>query len=322
MFLGPIKHFSGRLKRRLFAETAPGEPTAAEAGRIELLRQRIRSLPPLEDPVSSWSLHRKRLRDAILERDPRRFPEWEMVRQTMYYEPHSCELRYLKGLPQWPRIRSALMVRGRDLFPSYRALPGTNGNLVHLCHSLWRFLEFFSLDIEKIESIFEFGGGYGGMCHLSYRLGFGGSYTVFDFPEMLSLQDFYLASQDCGLATGFDAGKTAQRRVALLSDLGDLRGHFSAGHMPELCIATWSLSETPLPLRRAILETVQPRYWLLAFQERYAEIDNKAFFEALQGDPRYRWSCQPIPHLKGNYFLFGERVGGSGLRTPLRTPST
>lgn len=46
--------------------------------------------------------------------------------------------------------------------------------------------------MSNINSIFEFGAGYGGMCRLIYESGFQGNYTIFDFPELHTIQKYYL----------------------------------------------------------------------------------------------------------------------------------
>ena len=78
-----------------------------------------------------------------------------------------------------------------------------------------------------------------------------------------------------------------------------------------LFLATWSLSETPIPVRDQVLERVRGfDYLLLAFQHRFEDIDNFAYFS--------RWADElgqggvvefrEIDHLPGNSYLFVSRV--------------
>jgi len=43
-----------------------------------------------------------------------------------------------------------------------------------------------------LDYIFEFGAGYGRLCRLIHEAGFKGQYVIFDFPELICLQKYYL----------------------------------------------------------------------------------------------------------------------------------
>ncbi len=60
-----------------------------EQYRLELLRVRIRALPPLPDSASNrsegeWLANRQQLRQHILQSDPIRFLEWDVIGKTMF----------------------------------------------------------------------------------------------------------------------------------------------------------------------------------------------------------------------------------------------
>ena len=60
-------------------------------------------------------------------------------------------------------------------------------------------LDFFKnsiCDFDKIDEIFEFGGGHGRLCKIICDSGFSGNYTIFDFPQMIKLQKAFLKNHN------------------------------------------------------------------------------------------------------------------------------
>ena len=49
-------------------------------------------------------------------------------------------------------------------------------------------------DLSSSGVIVEFGGGYGSMCRLLHKLGFSGQYFIYDLPEFVALQRYFLKS--------------------------------------------------------------------------------------------------------------------------------
>jgi hypothetical protein len=56
-------------------------------------------------------------------------------------------------------------------------------------------LDYFEINMtkfSKLNNIFEFGGGHGRVCRMIFDRGFKGKYTIFDFPELIRIQKYYL----------------------------------------------------------------------------------------------------------------------------------
>ncbi len=110
----------------------------------------------------------------------------------------------------------------------------------------------------NISSVVEIGAGIGDMADVCRCLGYHGQYTVYDFPELLKLQKWYHHNLP-GLLHG------TNKYVSRPEDVNSA----------DLCIATWSLTEMPFPLRDELVERLidTPR-WLIAFSNRIFGYDN------------------------------------------------
>lgn len=114
--------------------------------------------------------------------------------------------------------------------------------------------------LKNCKSIVEIGGGYGDMCSVVHDMGFKGKYTIYDFPEVQKIQDYYLKSQDIN--------------ANFVSDPANLEE-------ADLVIATWSLSEIPIDFRDQIMAKIgNSKNWLVMFQAKiFGTIDNSTYFK-------------------------------------------
>jgi hypothetical protein len=253
-----------------------------------------------------------RLRELVLNDDPRRFMRWDVILKTMsvaqaeYVRP---EFNYLKNLADWDsRWRSAIDESPVGHPEPYWRYPRSSGNLIHHAYHLARFEKETSLCAHTMDFIFEFGGGYGNMCRLLHKLGFQGSYVLFDLPAFSALQKFYLES--VGITVRLvDSFEKEKKGCFCISDIRQLKRIFSAGETSSsIFIATWSISETPLELRNNVLSCVKNfGTFLIAYQHRFKEVDNIGFFRkwtAAQKD--VLWYNMQIEHIPNNSYLFGK----------------
>jgi hypothetical protein len=163
-----------------------------------------------------------------------------------------------------------------------------------------------------MQFVFEFGGGYGSMCRLLHNLGFRGRYLIFDLPAFSRLQRYFLSSIGVPLRTAaeFEAGEPG---VLCIDDQSQLHACLeNVPHSNALFMATWSISETPVHLRNAILPLVRDfGNFLIGYQSRFNEVDNVAFFGAWRdGMPaKIRWHDWAIRHLRENSYLVGSAQG-------------
>lgn len=274
---------------------------------------------PAESELS-WHGFNEELRACVNERDPREFLLWNVIRKSMFVSnPRyvAQELRYLKARSDWKArwkkaIEEAAIGRPRP-YPRY---PRSSGNLIHHAYSVARFEEAIGEKVNDLSFVFEFGGGYGSMARLFANLEFTGRYSVYDFPYFSALQRFFLRSIGLpahdGVACAGRPQVTDSIDICCMSDLESLQLALASEKQDKgrLFLATWSISEAPLSVRREIMSLVRDfDFFLIAFQHQFEEIDNRAFFhEWTESMGRgYEWQWLPMEHLPGNSYLFGKR---------------
>ena len=273
---------------------------------LDRLRADFRTLPPICDGSGSdardeWAANQAKLRRLVFTRDPRAFLTWDVIARTMFvpfarYVP--IELAFLQQRSDWSRWRNAIRERWAGFPFPYPLYPLSSANAIHHAYHLSRLEVHTGLRVDTFRTICEFGGGYGSMCRIARSLGFSGQYLILDLPEFSALQQYYLGAVSADVVTISDPGQ--------LSSTAERCDHLC------LFIATWSLSESPAHLRQQILDSISGfDAFLIAYQDRFGEQDNKAFFGSLPSKLReISWETRPVAHLPGNSYLFGRRSRG------------
>lgn len=234
-----------------------------------------------------WSEQRAQLRKLLAAGDRERFLHWPPIVNTMFFSPPPDELRWLQSLPNWPGIRDLLVdpgVGGADLDAQLQ----TNGNIVHHAYSLFRFESDMGQQLPTSGRILEIGGGYGNFCRLVLRRGFRGEYVIYDLPEVLELQEWYL------------------RRTLSPEQVKQVTFATALPGGADTIVGLWSISEMPLALRECI-KAFTPRQFLIGYQDDFYGLDNVAYFKGWTANPAYRWVNVAIPHIRNNFYLFGVR---------------
>jgi len=162
--------------------------------------------------------------------------------------------------------------------------PNSSGNLIHNVYHLNVFEDNTKEQIENMDMIVEFGGGYGSMCRAIYQAGFKGKYVLYDLPVFACIQNFYLKSLEYNVSD-----------MNVVSNNGDISCFFDTNKLGEqmnvnrglknkMFIATWSLSESPLLIRNIIIDLLKMHgfnYFLIASMTHWEGIDNIRFFSEL-----------------------------------------
>ena len=192
-----------KFKKRLFSfyhsKKRLGPPNPKEEKLINNLRERISSLSIRKDEgkYSSedlWARHCIELKNTILKKDPRGFLMWDIMLKTMYHQTDIAEFNFLKSQSNWEWFKKAIVNEVPVFYPvPYYSYRQTNSNTVHHAYHISQLLKYVNIDINKLSTIIEFGGGYGNMCRLLFNLGFKGNYTIFDLPIFSELQRYYLS---------------------------------------------------------------------------------------------------------------------------------
>lgn len=301
---------------KLLASPLHGEPEL-----ISELKKGFQDLsyPQDKDGASSeivWTRNMDRLRELVLNDDPRRFLRWDVVRSSMFIEhPRYIqkELNSLRKQPDWKaRWREAIKESNQGHPRPYPFYPSSSGNLIHHAYHLLQFERRMQMPVQEMECILEFGGGYGSLCRLLHRLGFKGNYITFDLPPFSMLQLYFLKSVGIQ-AQESSALSSMPSSVICISNPADLKTVLAERFRKNksLFISTWAISETPMHIRQSFLPFINMfDFYLIAYQHRFEEMDNIRYFTdwRKQFDNQVLWQNWEIEHLPGNSYLMGKRL--------------
>lgn len=231
------------------------------------------------------------------------FTNWKTIRYLMFSIPPFTALKHLQALPDWEsKWKNAITESPVGKPEPYEYYPKSSGNLITHALHLSCFLSGTNCKLDSLNTIFEFGGGYGGLCRLIYRVGFLGEYVNLDLPAFLDLQRYYLK-------------RTAEgREIAFLLDGDEFVKRISDEKGRSLFIAIWSISEAPFSLREKVLQAVfaNTDYILIVFQSQHRKFNNSDFFaKIVEKNTDYQWNLTEVPYLivtdAKHYYLFGKK---------------
>src|SRR5258708_13495947 len=204
-----------KLLRKIKQRALP-VPTDQQRALIDDLRDRIRSIEHDDagaaggEDAGCWLSKRRQLRQNLLSEDPRLFQTFPVITETMFIDAPAYlagEYDELRRSDEWSdRWRPALHQSEVLRAPPCPYYPKSTGSNIHHAYHIFQFEQATSLHVGAFQRVFEFGGGFGGMCRLIHRLGFTGQYFIYDYPEFSALQRFYLSLNDVAL-TSFSSGR-------------------------------------------------------------------------------------------------------------------
>jgi len=270
----------------------------------EQFRQAMRQLPALpKSQPPHWDHWQGVLRDWILDEnnDPADFFRCPAVYHTMLVNHWVEAIQYeFAQLPHEMRIQTFMPELGHDYMDKVRSR-----NLVHQLYHLHRWQEVTGKKVKDLDEIVEFGGGYGAMCLVARRLGFDGRYIIFDLPEFTLLQRFFLSNVNWWNIEVIP--KVHDKPTEFYDNIDDLWNNI---YEPDLLIACYSLSETPLDFRQIFLDNMTVDNYLFLFSNRFADYDNLTFFRRF-ADKRddLKWTFEKIEHLPPeSWYAFGNKA--------------
>ncbi|MDP1715930.1 MAG: hypothetical protein Q8L41_14410 [Anaerolineales bacterium] len=292
-------------------------PSNEEKFFLSELQTKFYELPALETinvlpSEAAWLSNMNRLRELVLNQNPREFLRWDVVSKTMFvsFAPYTAkELKYLKQRPDWnTRWYTAIKESTVGHPVPYIFFPASSGNLIHQAYHIAKFEEQTNVEVHNVDYVFEFGGGYGCMCRLFYNLGFQGRYIIFDLPSFSALQVYFLKTLGLPVQslTEFVKSRTGIVCVYDIDQLTTLLAdHIDARNT--MFVATWSISESPITLRGLILPLISGfQSFLIAYQDIFGEVDNVDFFDNWKEAVRnVAWHSWRIEHIPGNNYLVG-----------------
>lgn len=257
-------------------------------------RHRMSQLPePLTDQKPPyWEAWRLDLWQRAQAQDPARFWEWPCIYHCMlvnhWRKPIEWEFAKL-GV----RFHNAIQVPHfgpDDTFATAVFETDYSMNLTHQAYHIQQWERTTGRNISTLDTIVEFGGGYGAMALLCHRLGFEGKYIIYDLPEFSLLQEYYLSQ--FGLLANVEWNPKRKPKGV------------------DLFMALYSLSEVPL-LERTELRVMAKSY-LFLYSGNWEGWDNVMYFQmllpSLPGVDKFvTWRHTELTHLpdRQNFYSIG-----------------
>jgi hypothetical protein len=158
--------------------------------------------------------------------------------------------------------------------------PYSSGNKIHQAYHLKKFTQLSEIHLNKFTNVIEFGGGYGNMAKMFFKINKNISYTIFDTMEVNLLQYYYLKKSNLNVALGINK----HSKINLLNKTSDLNKKLKLlkNNDKNLLIANWSLSEVPLKFRKELFFMFEKiDYQIISYQKKFEKIDNQKYFEKI-----------------------------------------
>jgi hypothetical protein len=156
----------------------------------------------------------------------------------------------------------------------YFLYPSSSGNRIREVFHLLSFQDFSKISLNKINTILEFGGGYGNMARLFYKINKNVNYKIFDTFHVNLLQYYYLRM----LKIPLSFNKINNKNISLNYNISKYNSFSKTDK--KLFIANWSLSESPIKLRKVILKKIiNFDFILISYQKKFETINNHKYFE-------------------------------------------
>ncbi len=286
-----------------------------ESTLVRDLRKQVRgfSLPKETNLAhNQWAKNIIQLKKQILKKNPKNFLQWAVIRNTMFVGNALFTLREFSYLKKhnWKKWEKAIVDKNFVKSEPYILYPKTNGNIVHHAYHLSQFEQITGQKIKDFDYILEFGAGYGNMCLLAHNLGFKGKYFLFDFPVFSAIQTYFLKMN--GLSAS--QNEKTENMIYCLNNLRALQKIIPKKGRG-LFIATWSLSESPVKIRRKMLPILSKiSNHLIGYQKQFNEINNQTYFKKYREMfTKLKWKEWEIKQLKGHCYLFGSKSSNSTL---------
>lgn len=244
--------------------------------------------PPEGHMPPYWEAWRLNLWQHVTTGDnPKRFWQWPCIYHTMLQNHWAKSIEY-EFTQLNPKYHSSIQMPHfgpDDYFATSNFSTLFSMNLIHQAYHIQQWQQTTGKRINQLDTIVEFGGGYGAMALLCHRLGFNGKYIIYDLPEFSLLQEFYLSQ--FGL---LDKVSWNPRRKPKDVDL---------------FMALYSLSEVPPKERDALI--VRANSYLCLYSGQWEQWNNVEWFKRFAGETVLKWEHTELSHLpdKNNWYSIG-----------------
>ena len=230
-----------------------------------------------------WEAWRLDLWRRVQTQNPSKFWQWPCIYHTMLVNhwPDAIKAEFLELEAGYKRHCSIPHFGPDD------PLIGTqlSMNLIHQAYHIQQWEQASGQRINRLDTIVEFGSGYGAMALLCSRMGFDGKYIIYDLPEFSLLQEYYLSQ--FGLLD-----KVSWNPARKSKDV-------------DLFMALYSISEVPL-LERA-KKMVRAKSYLFLYSGLWEGWNNVEWFRQFAASTVLEWRHSEIETLpdRNNWYSIG-----------------
>lgn len=275
-----------------------------------------------EEALDIWKQALHDIERHILSLDSRNFLRWpslSYMRMSRKYNAYiKFALKDLKHSSVWEQTWQPLLREPHIGAPErFYLYPKSSRTNIHHTYLLAQMEQVFAFSWNSIGFCLEFGGGYGNLCRLIHKRGFKGVYTIFDFPTISALQEYYLGLNNLHLINDASIQENRPQGIRCLSDHEHLQDVLNSNVEGDaIFIATWSISEAPLPVRSRIFSFVHKfKYLFIAYRANMETegVTNQQYFEELMAKNKdhFEWQTKTIKHfpddLGQSFILLGKR---------------
>ena len=218
------------------------------------------------------------------------------------------ELNVLRNSKKWMFYKKLLVEDNVGNPVKYFLYSDSSGNRINHVYHLSLLEKYSNINLKDINYVLEFGGGYGCMARIFFKINRKIKYLIFD-TKLVNLLQYYYLKQNL-MKVGFSKND----QFELINKYKKLNPEKKKN---SLFIANWSLSETPIFFRKRFLKNINNYdYFFIAFQEYFEEINNKKYFYQLEKKLKKNYDLNLIQNqfYEGNifkkqkhFFLIGQK---------------
>lgn len=252
-----------------------------------------------------WEKQNQELKKFFIPKAPFNFLSHPIIRNTMFVSESQgwvpIELPLLKKIfdNNLVKLSKEDRVGGPEMLSDTSYL--SSANTIHHLYHLAKYEEFSAVKIAEIDSVVEWGGGYGNMAKLYKRLNPMGSYTIIDTDLFCTIQWLYLTTL---LPIGSVNIVRKRSDVLVSGKINILPLKYLKSHIPngELFVSTWGLSESTITAQDFVLK----KRWfgasrlLIGYQKSTTELSHASRL----GKIAKKEGAEIIetPYIKNNYY--------------------
>lgn len=278
---------------------------------IELYLQNIDNIKYKKFILEAWSKNYSSMEKEFLKNDIE-FLKNEVIKKTMFLSTggkwQSIQISYLKSIVDKEKLKELLQEDcvGHPTITSYKYK--TSHNLIHHLYHLFKFQSETDISLDTVNTVVEFGGGYGSMCRLMKRINLNSTYVIIDLPIFSFIQLYYLkeiyGEREVNIILS-DKDNIISNKINLIPIDERLVDKIKT-IKPDLFMATWSLSEANKYAQDYIYTSnfFDAKSILVAYQKTSEQFQHA---ESIKVPDKYKIVYnEETEYIPNNYYLFAK----------------